>query len=103
MRFALAEFEGKETYLRQALYARGHTAAERIDDTDLLLIDTDAPWAHPRPEMIQAAKDAGAKVALYPHGGLPCCWMYDGIATPDPNVDLRLEHGPGSLEISRIL
>lgn len=103
MRFWLYEFAGKETYLRQALYAAGHTQAERVDETDLLLVDTDAAWAQPRPDMIQMAKQAGAKVALYPHGGQPCCWMYDGIAEPNPDVDLRLEHGPGSLEIADLL
>ncbi len=102
MKFALYEFEGKELYLRQALYARGHTQAERIDDTDLLLVDTDVPWAHPRPQMIAAAKAAGAKVAVYPHGGLPD-WTYDGIAEPHPDVDLRLEHGPGSSEVASLL
>ncbi len=96
----LYEFEGKELYLRQALMGRGHTPAERIDDTDLLLVDTDAPWANPRPQMIEAAKAAGAKVALYPHSGLPICWMYDGICEPNPDVDLRLEHGLGSIEVA---
>lgn len=103
MKFCLYQFEGKELYLRQALYAAGHTEAERIDETDLLLLDTDAPWAHPRPEMIRAAKAAGAKVALYPHGGLPVCWMYDGICEPDPDIDLRLEHGPGSVQVADAL
>ncbi len=95
-------FEGKELYLRQALYARGHTEADKIDDTQLLLVDTDAPWALPRPQMIQAAKEVGAKVALYPHGGLPD-WTYDGICEPDPRVDLRLEHGPGHLDLGDLL
>jgi hypothetical protein len=103
MRFAIYDHAGKSTYLRQALYARGHTEAERIEDTDLLLVDTDAPWAHPRPEMIAAAKAAGAKVALYPHGGMPSCWMYDGICEPNSGVDLRLEHGLGSIEIGDLL
>lgn len=103
MRFCISQFEGKETYLRQALYAAGHTEAERVDETDLLLVDTDAPWAHPRPAMIQAAHEAGAKVAVYPHGGMPCCWMYDGICDPDERVDMRLEHGPGSIEVARLL
>ncbi len=102
MKFAIYSFEGKELYLRQALYARGHTEAEKIDETELLLVDTDVPWAHPRPEMIAAAKEAGAKIALYPHGGLPD-WTYDGIAEPHPDVDLRLEHGPGHLELAEML
>ncbi len=102
MKFAMYGFEGKELYLRQALYGRGHTEAEKIEDTDLLLVDTDAPWAHPRPEMIQAAKAAGAKVALYPHGGLPD-WTYDGLCEPSHDVDLRLEHGPGSIEVADLL
>lgn len=100
MRFAIFEFEGKEAYLRQTLSAKGHEPAARIDETDLLLVDTDAGWAYPRPAMIEAAAAAGAKVVLYPHGGMPCCWQYDGIATPDPRVDLRLEHGPGSIEVA---
>jgi hypothetical protein len=103
VRFALYDHAGKSAYLRQALYAHGHTESDRIEDTDLLLLDTDAPWAHPRPEMIAAAKAAGAKVALYPHGGQPACWMYDGICDPDPGVDMRLEHGPGSLEIAQLI
>ncbi len=101
MKFFLYAFEGKELYLRQALYGRGHQEAERIDDTDLLLVDTDVPWARPRPEMITAAKMNGAKIALYPHGGLPD-WTYD-LTEPNPDVDLRLEHGPGSIEIADLL
>ncbi len=102
MKFWINEFEGKEMYLRQALYARGHTQSERIEETDLLLVDTDVPWALPRPQMIEAAHAAGAKVALYPHGGLPD-WTYDGLCEPNPLVDLRLEHGPGSIEIADLL
>ncbi len=102
MKFAIYAFEGKELYLRQAMYGRGHIEAEKIEDTDLLLVDTDVPWAMPRPQMIEAAHAVGAKVAVYPHGGLPD-WTYDGLAEPNPLVDLRLEHGPGSIEVADLL
>ncbi len=99
MRFAIFDPEGKGAYLRQRLISDGHTPVERVDETDLLLVDCDWRWAHPRPAMIQAAKDAGATVVLYPHAGLPTCFVYDGLTEPDPNVSLRLEHGPGHLEL----
>ncbi len=103
MKFAIWEHAGKGSYLRQVLLSKGHTAADTIAETDLLLLDCDWKWAHPRPELIQTAKAAGAKVALFPHGGLPTIFIYDGLTEPDDRVDLRLEHGQGSVEVAETL
>lgn len=102
MKFALFDHAGKGTYLGRVLAAAGHTPCERPDEADLLLLDCDWSWAHPRSAMIDAAKTAGARVALYPHGGMPTVFVYDGLTDPHPGVDLRLEHGQGSIEIARI-
>lgn len=98
MRFALWDHAGKGAYLRQRLFEAGHTAAETVADAELMLLDCDWAWAHPRPALIQAAHQAGAKIVLYPHGGLPTTYVYDGLTVPDPLVDLRLEHGQGSID-----
>jgi hypothetical protein len=103
VKFAIWDHAGKGDYLRQCLFAAGHTAADTVDGCDLLLVDCDWRWAHPRPELIQAAAKAGAKVALFPHGGQPMIFIYDGLTAPDPLVGLRLEHGPGSLEVAELL
>lgn len=103
MRFAIWQHAGKGAYLTHKLLARGHTKAESIDETDLLLLDCDWRWAHPRPQMIGWAKDAGAKVALFPHGGHPTVFIYDGLTDPDPQIDLRLEHGQGSIDVANQL
>ncbi len=100
MRFTLYDHAGKGLYLRQQLIAAGHTDAETADEMELLLLDCDWPWAHPRPELIESAHRRGAPIVLYPHGGRPTCWVYDGIAEPDERVTLRLEHGPGSTRIA---
>lgn len=100
MRFACFDHGGKSFYLVQQLLAAGHTSAERLEDTDIALLDCDWPWAGNRPGLIQAATDAGAKVVLYPHGGMPTVFNYDGIAEPHPGVSMRLEHGTGSLDIA---
>jgi hypothetical protein len=102
MRFAFFEFAGKERYFKQRLYEFGHEEAraesgEFTTDFDVLLVDCDWPWAYPRPILIDGAKKFGAKVVMYPHAGRPTVWVYDGIAEPDDRVDLRLEHGAGSL------
>ncbi len=102
MKFALYDHAGKGTYLKQKLLAAGHTESDRVDELDLLILDCDWEWAHPRPAMIKAASAAGARIALYPHGGMPTVFTYDGLCEPDLLVDLRLEHGPGSIEIARI-
>ncbi len=103
MRFALWDHAGKGGYLHQRLLQAGHTTAETFADADLMLLDCDWAWAHPRPELIQAAHSTGAKIALYPHGGLPTMFVYDGLTEPDPLVDLRLEHGHGSIEAAELL
>lgn len=102
MRFVLYDHAGKGIYLRQRLLAAGHVEAERPEEMDLLLLDCDWPWAHPRPALIEAAAEVGAKVALYPHGGRPTVFNYDGICEPDPRVHMRLEHGPGSVEMASL-
>lgn len=101
MRFAIFDNAGKGAYLRQRLIEAGHQQADRIDGTDVLILDCDWPWAYPRPQMIEAATKAGVPVVLYPHGGMPTVFNYDGIAEPDPRVAARLEHGPGSIDIAR--
>ncbi len=101
MRFAIWDHCGKAAHLHQTLVARGHVPAPSLADADVFLVDCDWRWAHPRPEFIQAAHDAGAKVVLYPHGGLPTVFVYDGLTEPNPLVDLRLEHGPGSVEAAQ--
>lgn len=102
MKFALFDNCGKGAYLRQRLIAAGHTASERVEDTDVLVLDCDWRWAHPRPAMIDAAVAAGARVVLYPHGGMPTVFVYDGLTDPDERVALRLEHGPGSIDVARL-
>jgi len=103
MRFAIWQNCGKGSYLQQRLVEQGHTVAETVDRTDVLIVDCDWAWAHPRPELIRLAKQAGAKVAVYPHGGAPTVFVYDGLTPPDENVDLRLEHGRGPIEIAQLL
>jgi hypothetical protein len=100
VKFTLYDHAGKGLYLRQRLIAAGHEEAESVDNIDLLLLDCDWPWAYPRPGLITSAVAHGAKVALYPHGGRPTVFVYDGIAEPDERVSLRLEHGPGSWQIT---
>jgi hypothetical protein len=102
MRFALLDNNSKGSYLGQRLIEAGHEQTERIEDTDVLLLDCDWRWAHPRPAMIEAARAAGAQVVLYPHGGMPTVFVYDGLTEPDERVALRLEHGPGSIDIARL-
>lgn len=98
MRFALWDHCGKGAYLHQQMLAAGHEAAPTLADAELLLIDCDWAWAHPRPELIKAAAESGARIVLYPHGGLPTTFVYDGLTKPDPLVDLRLEHGQASID-----
>lgn len=100
MRFACFDHAGKSFYLLGELLKAGHTSAERIEETDVLLMDCDWPWAGNRASLIDAAVNAGAKVVLYPHGGMPTVFNYDGLAQPHPGVSMRLEHGSGSLEIA---
>ncbi len=105
MKFALYDHAGKGLYLQQKLVAAGHeqvTNESDLDTLDLLVLDCDWPWAFPRPEMIKAAVERGAKVALYPHGGRPTAWVYDEITQPHPDVSLRLEHGIGSVTMSKL-
>lgn len=99
MKFALFDHAGKGGYLRQKLLERGHELADSVEGTELLLLDCDWAWAHPRPFLIQHAVEVGAKVALYPHGGVPQTFVYDGLTEPDARVDLRLEHGPQTVAI----
>lgn len=103
MRFLLWDFCAKAGYLRERLTLAGHEPAATLDDADLLLLDCDWRWAHPRPALIGAAAAAGVKVALYPHGGMPTVFVYDGLTDPNPAVGLRLEHGPGSIEAVHLL
>lgn len=100
MRVAAADHGGKSIYLLHRIFQAGHTPATHLGDTDILLLDCDWPWAGNRVDMIQAAHDAGVKVVLYPHGGMPTVFNYDGLAEPNPHVDMRLEHGTGSLDIA---
>lgn len=101
MKFALLDNNGKGAYLRQRLVEAGHEQAG-LDAADVAILDCDWPWAHPRPEMIAAAHRAGVKVVLYPHGGMPTVFAYDGIAEPDERVAARLEHGTGSIDMARL-
>ncbi len=107
MRFTIFAFEGKEGYLRQRLLDAGHEETQAVDgklttDFDVLLVDCDWHWAYPRPLLIEGAKQHDAKVAIYPHGGRPTVWVYDGIGLPRADVDLRLEHGRGSIEMAKM-
>ncbi len=105
MKFALYDHGGKGLYLRQKLLSAGHelaTDSNDFGDLQLMLMDCDWPWAFPRTEMILAAMERGAKVALYPHGGRPTVFVYDGIAEPSPDVSLRLEHGIGSVTMAKM-
>jgi len=101
MRFALFDHQGKGLHIGQALVAAGWDLSGDPADCDLLLVDHDGPYAHPRPAIIEAAYDAGAKIVLYPHGALPTVTFYDGAYAPDARIDARLEHGEGHVEIGR--
>lgn len=101
MRFAIFDHAGKGSYLHQQLVAHGHTHVTNIEAGDLILLDCDWPWAHPRPAILDAAEGAGAHVVLYPHGGMPTVFVYDGLCVPDARVKARLEHGIGSIAIAR--
>lgn len=101
MRFAIWNHSGKSDHLASAMLDAGHEPVADPATADLLLIDTDWPWAGTRPQVIAAAAEAGTKVVIYPHGGFTTCFVYDGLAEPDPNVAMRLEHGPGALEVAR--
>ncbi len=102
MKIGLILNNGKGAYLQQRLVEAGHEITEMVEGTDLLLVDCDWSWAHPRPAIIDAVEAEGGLVAQYPHGGQPVVQAYDGLATPDPRVRLRLEHGPGSIELARM-
>lgn len=98
MKFVCYDHCGKSLYLKQQLVAAGHEAATGVEGLDLLIVDCDWPWAHPRPALIEAAHDAGAIIATYPHGGRFVNFVYDGLCAPDDRVDLRLEHGPAHID-----
>lgn len=100
MRFAIYDHAGKSHYLRQKLLEAGHILSEQPEGTDVILLDCDWPWAHPRPALIDAAVSLGSKVVLYPHGGPPTVFNYDGICEPNEWVAMRLEHGQGSLDMA---
>lgn len=102
MRFCILDVMDKGLYLRTRLEEAGHIAGS-LDDADLLLVDCDWEWASPRPELIKQAVEKGAKVAVYPHGGQPTMFVYDGLTAIDDRVDLRLEHGPRNPELARHL
>lgn len=103
MRYALWDHAGKAAYLQQRLRERGHEPAVSLEECDVFLVDHDGYWAHPRPELIANAYQAGIKVVMYPHGGLPGVFVYDGLTPPDDRVCMRLEHGPGALDVAEIL
>ncbi len=105
MKFGLFDHAGKGVYLRQKLLEAGHqqVTQDNPGNLDLLVLDCDWPWAHPRPELIEAFSQKGTKVVLYPHGGRPTVWVYDGICEPDKRVHARLEHGPGSIQIGGMI
>lgn len=97
MKFTLFDHCGKGMYLRQQLQTAGHELVEPAQ-ADVVLLDCDWPWAHPRPEIIRQAHERDAAVVLYPHGGGLTSFVYDGLCDPDPGVVLRLEHGQGSID-----
>jgi hypothetical protein len=103
MRFAIWDPEGKGLYLRQTMLEQGHQIASSVEPTDLVLVDCDWRWAQPRPDLIRQAAEAGAKVAVFPHGGLPTVFVYDGLTAADPLVSMRLEHGQGSIDVAETL
>ncbi len=102
MKFALYDHGGKGLYLQQQMLSAGHELSKEPEDLDLMILDCDWPWAFPRPRMIEIAKEHGIKVALYPHGGRPTVFVYDGIAEPNPDVALRLEHGIGAVTMAKL-
>ncbi len=99
-RFAVFNHQDKGAMIAAALHQAGWQQAETAQECDVLLIDHDGPFAHPRPQFIGEAYEAGAKVVLYPHGANPSVTFYDGAFDPDPRVAVRLEHGAGPLEIA---
>lgn len=93
MRFALFDYQLKGEGLARLAQRAGHTRVDRMP-FDVLLIDTDFPWAHDRIAVIEQAHDFGAAVAVYPHGGEPL-FFYDGICDPHPDVDAFLVTAAG--------
>lgn len=98
--FCIFNHQGKGTRIGQALTEQGWQGTTVPAEADVFLLDHDGDFAHPRPSHIGEAYEAGAKVVMYPHGANPTVVFYDGAYEPDPRVSLRLEHGPGPLEIA---
>lgn len=101
MKFSVFDVMDKGLYLKQTLEAAGHEPVP-VEEADVLILDCDWEWAAPRPALIDEAVSRGVKVALYPHGGMPTVHVYDGLTEPHPGVDVRFEHGPGSIDLAVI-
>jgi hypothetical protein len=93
MKITFSDHGGKGLVLAAALRAAGHDLVEA--DGDVLLIDHDLPWAH-----YGALCDAHARVLVYPHGA-PIVASGDGQWPVHPHTVLRLEYGPGQVEVLR--
>ena len=96
--FTVKDHGGKAMKFAIALHQAGHKLVE-TGPADLFLIDLDPPLFGYR-EMIDAHKEMGAKVLLYPHGAAPAL-EYDGLYEPYEAVDGRLVIGPGHSEFLR--
>ena len=99
--FAVFDHQRKGRALGQALQDAGHLSVD-TPRADVLLIDFDAPYAHPRPQLIEECVEHGGIVLVYPHGAYPTC-QYGSSLTADPRVTAQLVQGPGIAEVYRRL
>lgn len=105
MKICVLDHHGKSFYLAQQLANAGFTTARYADDYDyeLLLVDSDSPYAAPYPQkhavVVEAAR-RGIPIVLYPHGAPPIL-DYDGLRPWAAPVSLQLVHGEGHAEIYR--
>jgi hypothetical protein len=101
LRFGLIDHNGKGSAYGRALLAGGHQVVTD-GPADLFLIDADPPRLLHR-QVIDAWKERGATVVLYPHGGggVSAVHQYDGLWDPYEGVDAALVTGVGQAEVLR--
>ena len=105
MRLAILDHHGKSQHLADRLAEAGFDLSPdaRVFDYELLLVDSDSPYAAPMPLKHQIVKEAvsrGVPIVLYPHGAHPDL-DYDGIRRFTVPISLQLLHGEGNAEIYR--
>lgn len=94
LRFGVFDHQLKGATLKQALEDAGHIPIDDARIADVLLVDFDGDYAHPRPKLIQATLDSGGIVLVYPHGAYPT-FQYFSTITADNRVAAHLVQGLG--------